>query len=295
MQEKEISQAVIRRMPRYYRYLGELLDAGVERISSNDLSLRMNVTASQIRQDLNNFGGFGQQGYGYNVKYLYEEIGKILGLNQQHNIIVIGAGNLGQALANYVKFEKLGFMIIGLFDVNPALDGVTVRGIKIRMLDELEDFCRENKVDIAALTMPKEKADAIANRLVGLGIHAIWNFAHVDLELINKDVVVENVHPFAPSLRLVCVPMLILPVSASSSLGHCGQSVSVGPAGFFGACCVGTPSISGGASSSPGGGGASSSPGGGGVLPTCGACTICTGTPFLSFSSSASTRPPSVS
>ena len=194
MQEKEISQAVIRRMPRYYRYLGELLDAGVERISSNDLSLRMNVTASQIRQDLNNFGGFGQQGYGYNVKYLYEEIGKIRGLNQQHNIIVIGAGNLGQALANYVKFEKLGFMIIGLFDVNPALDGVTVRGIKIRMLDELEDFCRENKVDIAALTMPKEKADAIANRLVGLGIHAIWNFAHVDLELIDKDVVVENVH-----------------------------------------------------------------------------------------------------
>ena len=182
MQEKEISQAVIRRMPRYYRYLGELLDAGVERISSNDLSLRMNVTASQIRQDLNNFGGFGQQGYGYNVKYLYEEIGKILGLNQQHNIIVIGAGNLGQALANYVKFEKLGFMIIGLFDVNPALDGVTVRGIKIRMLD------------IAALTMPKEKADTIANRLVGLGIHAIWNFAHVDLELIDKDVVVENVH-----------------------------------------------------------------------------------------------------
>ncbi len=146
-------------------------------------------------RDLNNFGGFGQQGYGYNVKYLYEEIGKILeGLNQQHNIIVIGAGNLGQALANYVKFEKLGFMIIGLFDVNPALDGVTVRGIKIRMLDELEDFCRENKVDIAALTMPKEKADAIANRLVGLGIDAIWNFAHVDLELINKDVVVENVH-----------------------------------------------------------------------------------------------------
>ena len=194
MQNRGISQAVIRRLPRYYRYLGELIEQGVERISSNELSKRMKVTASQIRQDLNNFGGFGQQGYGYNVKYLYEEIGKILGLNQQHNIIVIGAGNLGQALANYVKFEKLGFMIIGLFDVNPALDGVTVRGIKIRMLDELEDFCRENKVDIAALTMPKEKADAIANRLVGLGIHAIWNFAHVDLELINKDVVVENVH-----------------------------------------------------------------------------------------------------
>ena len=194
MQEKEISQAVIRRMPRYYRYLGELLEDGVERISSNDLSKRMNVTASQIRQDLNNFGGFGQQGYGYNVKFLYEEIGKILGLNQKHNIIVIGAGNLDQALANYVKFEKLGFVITALFDVNPALEGVTVRGIKIHMLDELEDYCKDHVVDIAALTMPKEKADAIANRLVNLGIQAIWNFAHVDLDLIDKDVVVENVH-----------------------------------------------------------------------------------------------------
>ena len=194
MQEKEISQAVIRRMPRYYRYLGELLEDGVERISSNDLSKRMNVTASQIRQDLNNFGGFGQQGYGYNVKFLYEEIGKILGLNQKHNIIVIGAGNLGQALANYVKFEKLGFVITALFDVNPALEGVTVRGIKIHMLDELEYYCKDHVVDIAALTMPKEKADAIANRLVNLGIQAIWNFAHVDLDLIDKDVVVENVH-----------------------------------------------------------------------------------------------------
>ena len=194
MQEKDISQAVIRRMPRYYRYLGELLEDGVERISSNDLSKRMNVTASQIRQDLNNFGGFGQQGYGYNVKFLYEEIGKILGLNQKHNIIVIGAGNLGQALANYVKFEKLGFVITALFDVNPALEGVTVRGIKIHMLDELDDYCKDHVVDIAALTMPKERADAIANRLVNLGIQAIWNFAHVDLDLIDKDVVVENVH-----------------------------------------------------------------------------------------------------
>ena len=189
-----ISQAVIRRLPRYYRYLGELLENGVERISSNDLSKRMKVTASQIRQDLNNFGGFGQQGYGYNVKFLYEEIGKILGLNQKHNIIVIGAGNLGQALANYVKFEKLGFVITALFDVNPALEGVTVRGIKIHMLDELEDYCKDHVVDIAALTMPKEKADAIANRLGNLGIQAIWNFAHVDLDLIDKDVVVENVH-----------------------------------------------------------------------------------------------------
>ena len=194
MQKSNISNSVIRRLPRYYRFLGELLNQDIQKISSRELSEKMRLTASQIRQDLNNFGGFGQQGYGYNVKFLYEEIGKILGLNQKHNIIVIGAGNLGQALANYVKFEKLGFVITALFDVNPALEGVTVRGIKIHMLDELDDYCKDHVVDIAALTMPKEKADAIANRLVNLGIQAIWNFAHVDLDLIDKDVVVENVH-----------------------------------------------------------------------------------------------------
>lgn len=194
MEQKEISQAVIRRMPRYYRFLGELLDEGVERISSNDLSNRMQVTASQIRQDLNNFGGFGQQGYGYNVQYLYEEIGKILGLNEKHNIIVIGAGNLGQALANYVKFEKLGFLITALFDVNPQLKGKKVRGIEIHMLDELDEFCKENSVDIAALTMPKAEADTTAQRLIGLGIKAFWNFAHVDLNIQDQDVVVESVH-----------------------------------------------------------------------------------------------------
>ena len=128
------------------------------------------------------------------MKYLHEEIGKILGLNQTHNIIVIGAGNLGQALTNYAKFEKLGFKITAMFDVNPALAGVTVRGVRIYLLDELEEYCKENHVDIAALTMPKSKADAIANRVVNLGIRAIWNFAHVDLELTDKDVVVENVH-----------------------------------------------------------------------------------------------------
>ena len=184
---KEISQAVIRRMPRYYRYLGELMDAGIERISSNDLSARMNVTASQIRQDLNNFGGFGQQGYGYNVKYLYDEIGKILGVNRKHHIIIVGAGNLGQALANYVKFEKFGFVTTALFDVDTKLKGKTVRNIKIYMLDELERFVKENTVDIAALTMPKSKAEAIANHLVELGVPAIWNFAHVDLKMENKN------------------------------------------------------------------------------------------------------------
>lgn len=136
MNERKISQAVIRRLPRYYRYLGELLDNGVERISSNELSKRMKVTASQIRQDLNNFGGFGQQGYGYNVKSLYEEIGKILGLDVTHNMVIIGAGNLGQALANYTSFEKKGFLLKGIFDVNPRLAGVSIRGVEIRMMDE---------------------------------------------------------------------------------------------------------------------------------------------------------------
>ena len=135
MERKEISQAVVKRLPRYYRYLGELMESGVERISSNELSERMKVTASQIRQDLNNFGGFGQQGYGYNVKYLYTEIAKILGIDQNHNMIIIGAGNLGQAIANYANFEKRGFVVKGLFDVNPRLEGVTVRGIEIRNID----------------------------------------------------------------------------------------------------------------------------------------------------------------
>ena len=192
--EKEISQAVIRRMPRYYRYLGELLEEGVERISSNDLSRRMRVTASQIRQDLNNFGGFEQKGYGYNVQFLYDEIGKILGLNETHHIIVIGAGNLGQAITNYVKFEKFGFIITALFDVNPKLKGQTVRGIPIYLMDELDQYCKDHPVDIAALTLPKEKADETAQHLVRLGVHAIWNFAHVDLDLSDNQVVVENVH-----------------------------------------------------------------------------------------------------
>lgn len=191
--QKEISQAVIRRMPRYYRYLGELLDEGVERISSNELSVRMKVTASQIRQDLNNFGGFGQQGYGYNVKYLYDEIGKILGLDCQHNVIVVGSGNMGQALANYVKFEKRGFVINGLFDINPALIGTAIRGIEIRGMESLPEFVKNNKVDIAVLTLPKERAEQAAEALVKLGIRAIWNFAHLDLDLPD-DVVVENVH-----------------------------------------------------------------------------------------------------
>lgn len=193
MDEKSISKAVIRRLPRYYRYLGELLEEGVERISSNELSSKMHVTASQIRQDLNNFGGFGQQGYGYNVKYLYTEIGKILGLEEDHNIIIIGAGNLGQALANYAAFENRGFILKGIFDVNPRLQGVSIRGVPIRMMDDLKTFVQNNEIDIAVLTIPKEKAIEVANMLVENGVRAIWNFAHTDLNLPDN-VVVENVH-----------------------------------------------------------------------------------------------------
>ena len=201
MEEREISQAVIRRLPRYYRYLGELLENGVERISSNDLSKRMKVTASQIRQDLNNFGRFGQQGYGYNVKYLYTEIGKILGLEQHHNIIIIGAGNLGQALANYADFEKRGFILKGIFDVNPTLADVSIRGVPVRMMDELEQFVRENDIEIGVLTIPKTKAVEVANNLVNNGVRAIWNFAHIDLNL-PENVIVENVHLSESLMRL---------------------------------------------------------------------------------------------
>lgn len=193
MEEREISKAVIKRLPRYYRYLGEIMESGVERISSGELSDRMHVTASQIRQDLNNFGGFGQQGYGYNVAHLYEEIGKILGLDKKYNMIIVGGGNLGQALANYVSFEKRGFVIKGIFDVNPVLKGLSVRGIQIHMLEELEDFIREQDIQIATLTLPKSKATEMAELLVKYGIKAIWNFAHVDLQ-VPEDVLVENVH-----------------------------------------------------------------------------------------------------
>ena len=193
MEAKHISKAVIKRLPRYYRYLGELLEDNVERISSNDLSKKMRVTASQIRQDLNNFGGFGQQGYGYNVKYLYTEIGKILGLDTVHPMVIVGAGNLGQALANYVEFEKRGFKLVGIFDVNPVLEGIAVRGIEIQMISDLPFFLKENNVEIAILTLPKNKAIDMADILIENGIKAIWNFAHVDLDTPDG-VIVENVH-----------------------------------------------------------------------------------------------------
>ncbi len=193
LEVKEISQAVVGRLPRYFRYLGELKDEGVERISSQELSELMKVTASQIRQDFNNFGGFGQQGYGYNVEFLYKEISKILGLDNQHNFIIIGAGNLGRALGNYMNFERRGFIFKGMFDANPDLIGTDVRGIKVMPMEKMEAFVRENDIDIAVLTIPKTSALEIADRLVQNGIRAIWNFAHVDLN-VPAGIQVENVH-----------------------------------------------------------------------------------------------------
>ncbi len=193
MENKEISQAVIGRLPRYFRYLGELKDQGIERISSQELSDIMDVTASQIRQDFNNFGGFGQQGYGYKVEYLYEEIGKILGLDKTHNLIIIGAGNLGQALANYMNFERRGFLFRGIFDNDPALYGKKIREMEVKPIEEMESFVRENQIDIAVLTIPKSSAESVAKRLVDNGIKGIWNFAHVDLD-VPKRIQVENVH-----------------------------------------------------------------------------------------------------
>lgn len=191
--ERKISMAVIRRLPRYYRYLGELIDNDITRISSRELSERMKVTASQIRQDLNNFGGFGQQGYGYNVEYLHAEIAKILGLDKEHKMIIVGAGNLGQALANYTSFEKRGFELIGMFDVNPRLLGMTIRGVEVYDIDILEDFVKKHKVDIAMLTMPKANVKEMANNLAKWGIRGLWNFSPLDLYLPGN-VQVENVH-----------------------------------------------------------------------------------------------------
>ncbi|MDE5782307.1 MAG: redox-sensing transcriptional repressor Rex [Lachnospiraceae bacterium] len=201
MVKNGISTAVIKRLPRYYRYLGELMEAGTERISSNELSKLMNVTASQIRQDLNNFGGFGQQGYGYNVEFLYSEIGKLLGVDRRHNIIVVGSGHLGQAIANYANFERRGFIVKGMFDKNPDVIGKEIRGIKVMSMEEIEEFIRVNKIEIAALTLPKQQAAEMAEKLVKFGIRGFWNFAHIDLEL-PKGIVVENVHLSESLMRL---------------------------------------------------------------------------------------------
>ena len=186
MADKKISAAVIKRLPRYYRYLSELLDNGIERISSGELSKQMKVTASQIRQDFNNFGGFGQQGYGYNVPYLKNEIGKILGLDRDYHVIILGAGNLGHALANYAGFEKRGFVVSAVFDVSPDKIGKKIGHTMVYDMKDLEGYVKGHTVDIAALTLPKSIAPAVAKQLVQYGVSAFWNFAATDLNLPGK-------------------------------------------------------------------------------------------------------------
>ena len=187
-----VSLTVIRRLPKYYRYLNDLLDKGTTRISSQELSILTGFTASQIRQDLNNFGGFGQQGYGYNVEDLQRELGKILGLNNKYNAIVVGAGNLGQAIANYKGFEDAGFKVLSLFDRNPRVIGLKIRGIEIRDMDTIEDFIDEHNVEIGIITTPKESAQEVADIYVKAGIKGIWNFAPTDFN-VPDNVIVENV------------------------------------------------------------------------------------------------------
>lgn len=191
--KKKVSMAVIKRLPRYYRYLSDLLSMDIKRISSRELSARMGITASQIRQDLNCFGGFGQQGYGYNVEMLFTEIKNILGIKTNYKTIIIGAGNMGRALANYSNFEKRGFKLIGIFDINPALIGTEINKQKVRRLDDIEEFMSHNKADIAMITVPFGKTPEAADRAARAGIKALWNFSPMDLKL-PYDVIIENVH-----------------------------------------------------------------------------------------------------
>ncbi len=193
MKEKSVSPVVIKRLPRYYRYLGELLGRGVARISSKDLSTLMGVTASQIRQDLNCFGGFGQQGYGYNVAELHKQIANILGLDRGYKTIIVGAGNLGKALAKHSNFRKRGFNLVGIFDADENLVGKEINGIAVQSSAAMDDFVKESKPDIAILALPKSAVEAEANRLVSLGVKGIWNFSYGELHLPDG-VAVENVH-----------------------------------------------------------------------------------------------------
>ena len=201
MTTQKISTAVIRRLPRYYRYLNTLIEEGTDRISSAALSRRMDVTASQIRQDLNHFGGFGQQGYGYNVRYLRSEIGKVLGLDKEHSMAFIGIGNIGKALARSSDFKTNGFYVKSMFDANPEVIGRSISGVVVQDAANLVDALKEDPVDIAVLTVPKEAARELAAKVVEAGVKAIWNFAHCELTL-PEDVVVENVYLVDSLMRL---------------------------------------------------------------------------------------------
>lgn len=200
---KDVSVWVIRRLPRYYRFLNELLRNGICRISSRELSQKMGLTASQIRQDLNCFGGFGQQGYGYNVELLHNEIGNILGLNKKIPIVLIGAGNLGRALTIHMDFDYRGFNLIGIFDVNPAIIGTEIGGVKVSDMSELEAFCKKEHPQAAILCIPKAAAHDVAENLISWGVKGFWNFSHYDLSFHFPDVITENVH-LGDSLMTLC-------------------------------------------------------------------------------------------
>lgn len=189
----EISIAVIKRLPKYYRYLGDLLDDKIVRISSNELSEKMNITSSQIRQDLNNFGCFGVQGYGYNVQRLYEEIKKILGLDKAHNVIVVGGGNIGKAIINYQGFRKRGFNFTAVFEKDSDVIGQRINGVEICSIDNLEEFLKNNHVDIVALTVPSKSVYNIYKTVINYDIKGIWNFTQIDLEG-TENIKVESVH-----------------------------------------------------------------------------------------------------
>lgn len=194
MSKNAISNSVIRRLPRYYRFLGELEINGYVRISSRELSEKMGLTASQIRQDFNCFGEFGQQGYGYNVSELRIQIGMILGLDKKNPMILIGAGNLGTAIATHLDFNNRGFELIGAFDVNPDIIGKQLGDVTVQDISELEAFCHDRKPVAAILCIPKKAAEDEADRLIRCGIKAFWNFTHYDLKIGHSDVIVENVH-----------------------------------------------------------------------------------------------------
>ncbi len=203
MKKSQVSATVIKRLPRYYRYLTDLTAAGISKISSKELAEKMGVTASQIRQDLNCFGGFGQQGYGYNVELLRQEIGAILGVDKNYNAILIGVGNLGHAIANHVKFEKRGINLIGIFDINEKIVGQKIKGIKIRHSSELEDFCKQYNPKIAVLTLAKTETENMMKKLCDLGVKGFWNFANMELKPPSEDITVVNVH-LGDSLMTLC-------------------------------------------------------------------------------------------
>lgn len=194
MKKQKVSDAVIHRLPRYYRYLDELHNKGVVRISSNSLGQKMDITASQIRQDLSCFGEFGQQGYGYNVAELRREIGHILGLDKHDKMILIGAGNLGRAITVHIDFAKYGYELAGIFDSNISLENIEISGIKIMHTNRLADFCAENCPTMAVLCIPKSGAREMVETLMGLGVKAFWNFSHYDIHYDHPEVAVENVH-----------------------------------------------------------------------------------------------------